>query len=230
VDADTRPVEELTGEPVTLADGEPAAAREQDGEPGALAGWDGEPGQHSEPGALFVAARDGDRVAFAELVRQLTPLLWQVARSQRLDRDSSVDAVQTGWLELLGAMDAIREPNAVVGWLVTVVRREAWRLRRTGGTEVLEPEPLLTEVANGEPGPEDQVIERDRRARLWAAVDALPERCRTLLRIVAFVQRPEYSVVSKALGMPVGSIGPNRGRCLDRLRRLLLSDPKGGWR
>lgn len=185
---------------------------------------------YGEPGALFVAARQGDRAALAELVRLLTPLLWQVARSQGLDRDSSVDAVQTGWLELLGAMDAIREPNAVVGWLATVVRREAWRIRRAGGSEVLEQEPVLTEVPHTEPGPEEQVIARDRRTRLWAAVDKLPERCRTLLRIVAFVQRPDYTQVSRAMGMPVGSIGPNRGRCLDKLRRHLLSDPKGGWR
>jgi RNA polymerase sigma factor (sigma-70 family) len=193
------------------------------GEAGVLA-------ERGEPGTLFVAARDGDRAALAELVRRLTPVLWQVARAQGLDRDSSVDAVQTGWLELLGAMDTIREPNAVVGWLVTVVRRESWRLRRVGGSEVLEQEPVLTEVAHGDPGPEELAIESERRGRLWAAVDALPERCRTLLRIVAFVQRPDYQVVSRALGMPVGSIGPNRGRCLDRLRKLLLSDPKGGWR
>jgi RNA polymerase sigma factor (sigma-70 family) len=186
--------------------------------------------QYGEPGTLFVAAREGDRAALAELVRQLSPLLWQVARSQGLDRDSSVDAVQTGWLELLGAMDAIREPNAVVGWLATVVRREAWRIRRTGGTEVLEQEPVLTEVPHTEPGPEEEVIAKDRRTRLWAAVDSLPERCRTLLRIVAFVQRPDYAQVSRAIGMPVGSIGPNRGRCLDKLRRHLLADPKGDWR
>jgi RNA polymerase sigma factor (sigma-70 family) len=193
------------------------------GEAGVLA-------ERGEPGTLLVAARAGDRAALAELVRRLTPVLWQVARAQGLDRDSSVDAVQTGWLELLGAMDTIREPNAVVGWLVTVVRRESWRLRRVGGSEVLEQEPVLTEVAHGDPGPEELAIESERRGRLWAAVDALPERCRTLLRIVAFVQRPDYQVVSRALGMPVGSIGPNRGRCLDRLRKLLLSDPKGGWR
>jgi RNA polymerase sigma factor (sigma-70 family) len=193
------------------------------GEAGVLA-------ERGEPGTLLVAARAGDRAALAELVRRLTPVLWQVARAQGLDRDSSVDAVQTGWLELLGAMDTIREPNAVVGWLVTVVRRESWRLRRVGGTEVLESEPVLTEVAHGDPGPEELAIESERRGKLWAAVDALPERCRTLLRIVAFVQRPDYQAVSRALGMPVGSIGPNRGRCLDRLRKLLLSDPKGGWR
>jgi RNA polymerase sigma factor (sigma-70 family) len=184
----------------------------------------------TEPGDLFTEARQGDRAALAELVRQLTPLLWQVARAQGLDRDSSVDAVQTGWLELLGAMDAIREPSAVVGWLATVVRREAWRIRRAGGNEVLEQEPVLTEAPNPEPGPEEQVVANDRRARLWAAVDALPERCRTLLRIVAFVHRPDYAQVSRAIGMPVGSIGPNRGRCLDKLRRHLLADPKGEWR
>lgn len=183
-----------------------------------------------ETGALFVAAREGDRAAFAELVRKLTPMLWQVARSQGLDREGSVDAVQTGWLELLSGLQRIREPDAVVGWLITVVRREAWRLHRMRRTEIVEREPVLAETPSREPDPAEAAIDRDRHARLWEAVEALPERCRTLLRVVAFVHRPDYAEVGRALGMPTGSIGPNRGRCLDKLRRALLSDSKGGWR
>ncbi|MGH3763451.1 RNA polymerase sigma factor [Actinophytocola sp.] len=183
---------------------------------------------------LFHAARGGDREALAELVRRLTPMLWQVARSQGLDREASVDVVQTTWLRLLGSLARIRQPAALTAWLVTVTRREAWRVHKAGRAEHVEEDAVFVEMRDAGPGPAEQVVEQvaagDRRARLWAAVDALPERCRTLLRVIAFTRRPDYAEVSRTLGMPVGSIGPNRGRCLAMLRRLLLSDPAGGWR
>ena len=64
--------------------------------------------------------------------------------------------------------------------------------------------------------------EHDEGDRLWAAVDGLPERCRRLLRIVAFENRPDYRELATELGMPVGSIGPTRGRCLAKLRVALM--------
>lgn len=188
------------------------------------------PVDQDQVGALFRAARNGDRDALGDLVRRLTPMLWQVARSQGLDREASVDVVQTAWLELLGSLADIQSPSALAGWLVTVTKREAWRVRRAGRSEHIEEDAVFVGMRDPGPGPDDQVVDGERRERLWAAVDALPERCRTLLRIVAFVRRPDYAEVSEALGMPVGSIGPNRGRCLAKLRELLMADRTGGWR
>ncbi len=183
-----------------------------------------------EVDALFLAARHGDRDALSELVRRLTPMLWQVARAQGLDREAAVDVVQTTWLELLGSLSGIRNPTALVAWLVTVTKREAWRVRRAGRSEHVQEDAVFLEMRDSGAGPAEQVVDGDRRARLWAAVDQLPERCRTLLRVVAFVRRPDYAAVGRALGMPVGSVGPSRGRCLAKLRRLLLADRTGGWR
>jgi len=61
---------------------------------------------------------------------------------------------------------------------------------------------------------------------LWRNVAKLPERCQQLLRVVAFAERPDYGALSVALGMPVGSIGPTRGRCLAKLRTMLSADPE----
>ena len=69
---------------------------------------------------------------------------------------------------------------------------------------------------------ESSAVEHDARHRLWAAVDELPERCRRLLRVVAFENRPDYARLATDLGMPVGSIGPTRGRCLAKLRVALV--------
>lgn len=188
------------------------------------------PEDQQEVGALFVAAQGGDRQALAALVPRLTPLLWQVARSQGLDRESSVDVVQTAWLELVGSLADIHTPTALVAWLVTVTKREAWRVRKAGQSEHIKEDAVFVEMPDPDPWPDDQVVDGDSRARLWAAVDELPERCRTLLRIVAFVRRPDYAAVGEALGLPAGSIGPNRGRCLAKLRELLNRDRTGGWK
>ena len=60
---------------------------------------------------------------------------------------------------------------------------------------------------------------------LWTHVQDLSERCRRLLAVIAFADRPDYAAIAEALGMPVGSIGPTRGRCLAKLRAALEADP-----
>jgi hypothetical protein len=44
--------------------------------------------------------------------------------------------------------------------------------------------------------------------------------------VIAFDDRPDYASLSTELGIAVGSIGPTRGRCLDKLRGLLAADPE----
>jgi RNA polymerase sigma factor (sigma-70 family) len=171
-------------------------------------------------------ARDGDVSALDDVVSELNPLLWHVARAQGLAAEEAADVVQTTWLELLRRLHQIRSPQALTAWLVTATRREAWhvraRLRRRadGGLDLLET------VDDGNPDVPELVDSEERRRVLWRHVHQLPERCRALLRIIAFVDRPDYAAVSEALGMPRGSIGPTRGRCLAKLRELLLADPE----
>jgi len=76
------------------------------------------------------------------------------------------------------------------------------------------------------PSPETTVISETDHRLVWDHFATLPERCRTLLRAIAFTDRPDYASVAEALGMPIGSIGPTRGRCLAKLRASLTSDPR----
>jgi RNA polymerase sigma factor (sigma-70 family) len=179
---------------------------------------------HARLADLLEAARDGDQKSLSELVDELTPLLWQVARAQGLDRDTSCDIVQTAWLKLLGSLREIHSPRALTAWLITVTRREAWRVRNAGRMELPARDVLFAELPDLGPTPEEQGVATERRRLLWSAVDQLSERCQQLLRIIAFTTRPDYDVVSMALGMPRGSIGPTRGRCLAKLRDVLAAD------
>lgn len=176
-------------------------------------------------GELFAAYRGGRAEAMGELVELVTPLLWQVSRSHGCAPHAAEDAVQEVWLRLVDHADDIREPLAVLGWLVVACKREAWRDGRQARRDVYD------ETGTVDPGevdedPETLTILTERQRTLWSAVGGLPDRCRVLLRLVAFVDRPDYDQVSTALGMPRGSIGPTRGRCLDKLRRSLAADPR----
>jgi RNA polymerase sigma factor (sigma-70 family) len=178
--------------------------------------------------ALFRAYRAGDQDRIGDLVELVTPILWNVARAQRLDREAAEDVVQTTWLTLVRSADTITDPQAVLQWLIVTTRREAWRVvKRSDRVEPKEDaaEDLVTPV---DELPEEMVLRSDADSRLWQHIAQLSDRCRALLRVIAFADRPDYASVAKALAMPVGSIGPTRGRCLAKLRQQLESDPKWG--
>ena len=174
--------------------------------------------------AAFRAWRAGSPTAMDELVTTMTPVLWHVVRAYGLGRGQAEDVVQTTWMALVQHADAIADPQAVAAWLTTTARREAWRVARSGRPAVAVSDEVLEWVLDGAGSAEEQAVARAEGDRLWACVSSLPERCRRLLRIVAFEDRPDYAGIARDLHMPVGSIGPTRGRCLAKLRDALLAD------
>jgi RNA polymerase sigma factor (sigma-70 family) len=187
-----------------------------------------DPGRADRPARLarcLERARNGDLTALDEVVRELNPLLWHVARTQLPIAEHAADVVQTTWLELLQRLHDIRTPEALTAWLVTTTRREAWRVRDRQRRQQVDGAEALESAADPGPGPDEHVVYDERNQLLWRHFRRLSERCRMLLRVVAQVDRPDYSVIAEALGMPLGSIGPTRGRCLAKLREMLLADP-----
>lgn len=178
----------------------------------------------------FAAWRAGDPAALDQLVRLLTPVLWQLARSYGLHRETAEDVVQTTWLALVRRADSLRDPQAVWRWATVTARREAWRAARADGRETATEAEALDVAVPAVAGPEAEVLAHGRARALWRQIARLTDRCRRLLRIIAFDERPDYAALSAELGMPVGSIGPTRGRCLDKLRGLLTDDPEWGER
>jgi RNA polymerase sigma factor (sigma-70 family) len=171
--------------------------------------------------SLFERWRAGDSDALDDLVRLLSPMLWQVVRASGLDRTAAEDVVQTTWLTLVRSGESIAESRAVAGWLTTTARREAWRVSKQAGRQQPVDDESIARRLPDEPAPEGQVVLDDENARLWDCLGRLPDRCQRLLRIVAAEARPDYTAIATELDMPVGSIGPTRGRCLDKLRREL---------
>jgi len=176
---------------------------------------------HDRHAQCLIAAREGDREALDALVSDLTPLLWHVARGNGLDRTTAEDVVQNVWLGFLRHLDRLQEPRALVGWLIVAARRESRRSWR----DVAGRAPLSSDTAEELPSdqwlPEVEALRDERDRRLWAAFARLPRRCQELLRLTVLAGRADYRVVSEALRMPHGSIGPTRGRCLRTLRAEL---------
>jgi RNA polymerase sigma factor (sigma-70 family) len=175
----------------------------------------------------FAAYRDGDPARMNDLVDMLNSILWHTARAQGLASALAEDAVQTTWLRLVENADRIGDPQAVMAWLIVTVKRESWRAGKQAQRHTADPEVAVDEPASGL-GPEAVAILSERQMVLWRHLGTLSPACRELLRVVAFADRPDYASVSESLGMPLGSIGPTRGRCLAKLRSLLQGDPVWG--
>lgn len=179
----------------------------------------------STSSALYDASTDafrrwraGEESALDELVRIMSPVLWHVVRATGLDREAAEDVVQNTWLTLVGSGQSVRDPQAITRWLCTTARREAWRVSKAATRIRPVDDDVIAARMPAQTSPEAEVVTNDEKVLLWRALTRLPERCQKLLRIVAWEPRPDYSSVAESLQMPVGSIGPTRRRCLDKLR------------
>jgi RNA polymerase sigma factor (sigma-70 family) len=182
-----------------------------------------------DTGSLVLAAGAGDKAAWQALVERFSGMVWSIARAYRLSRADAADVAQTTWLRLAENIDKINEPERVGAWLATATRRECLRSIRVNARSVpvgdeawfdrprTDENPTEGEILRAESEREDA-----RRAKaVWQALQRLPQRCQQLLRILTASPPPSYAEAAAALDMPVGSIGPTRARCLQRLRQEL---------
>lgn len=179
--------------------------------------------------------RDGRTHALGEFVREATPLLWHTVRAQGVEREQADDLVQTVWVALVRNAMTIKEPHAVLKWLLVTAKRAAWEAVRKHRDEARRRTELpddtdegVPELPSSDPTPDVEVLRNERDRTLWAALDRLPDRCQRLLRLVSLADRPDYKAISAAIGMPVGSIGSTRGRCLAKLRDI-IDDQGESW-
>ena len=170
---------------------------------------------------LVASARDGDVQAWDLLVERYAPLIWSICRKYRLGRADADDVGQNVWLHLVDHLGKIREPAALAGWLATTTRRECGRLVRAAhgphaAVYALDAENMADERADAA---EQEVLAAERHAALREAFTHLPPECQRLVAMLTADPPVPYAEISARLAMPVGSIGPTRSRCLDKMRR-----------
>jgi RNA polymerase sigma factor (sigma-70 family) len=175
-----------------------------------------------DPAAALAAAADGDQLAWTSIVSTYSGLIWTVARAYRLSSADSADVFQGTWLRLVEHLGDIRDAGRLGGWLATTARREALQLlRRTGRDMPVDDMSTVSEAANGVPTADEELLRTEDQRTLWSAFGQLPDNCQRLLRLL-FAEPPAlYADISTGLGIPLGSIGPTRSRCLASLEKRL---------
>ena len=171
-------------------------------------------------GELVAAVRDGESEAWNEVVRRYAGLVAAVARRHRLQECDVADAVQNTWMRAVERFDTLREPDRLGAWLAAVTARESLALIRRAQREPVAGEELPDAPAPG-PGPEATAVLADARRAVARSLDTLDERWRRLAGELFIDPDRGYRQVAQAMGMPVGSIGPTRGRLLRELRLRL---------
>jgi RNA polymerase sigma factor (sigma-70 family) len=170
--------------------------------------------------ALSMRARDGDERAWAALVERYAPLVWSLCRRYRLDATDTADVGQNVWLLLVNQLGKIRDPAALPGWLATTTRRECQRVvNKAQVPHAARHEPDAENIPDDQAETIEQgLLAAERHAALREAFTHLPPRDQQLIALLIEDPPVPYAEISTRLGIPVGSIGPNRRRCLDKLR------------
>lgn len=176
-----------------------------------------------DAGLLVLLAAAGDRSAWERLVDRYSRLIWALTRDYRLAEADAADVVQATWLRLLERIDMIEYPERIGSWLATTARHECLRHLAASKRVMLvdDHDAAFGNSRGDQPDVDERLLAEERAEAVREAVATLPTRSRQLLELLMADPPASYSEISDRLGLPIGSIGPTRGRCLERLRLIL---------
>lgn len=175
---------------------------------------------------LVEACLAGDPRAWEALVRRHERLVYAVARSYRLEGDDLADVFQEVFAALVRGLPRLQEPRTLVRWLSStterIARAAALRARRERAIAPTVEPGILAGMPGPQAGVEADLERLEQQALLRLALESLAPRCRGLIQALYYEEpAPAYAEISRRLGIPVGSIGPTRSRCFERLRESL---------
>ena len=175
--------------------------------------------------ALILACLQGDASAWETLSTRYRGLIYNVGRRVGLDKEQAADVCQNVFAILVRKLDRVEQPARIGAWLMTTTRHEAWKLRqreRASGITVSYDEHEIDALTEDALLPDERLLYLEEQHKVRTGLAALDERCRKLLTLLFYGHDPTpYAEVATTLGIPEGSIGPLRGRCLRKLGRIL---------
>ena len=185
---------------------------------------------NDDDATLVARCIGGDSAAWSALVQRYQRLVFAIVLRMGLDEHMAADVFQTVFVRLVEHLPRIAEPSRLQAWIVTTAKREALLQRSRGQRTVSMTHSDSDGVqgsdwdwADDSPGVEEAMDELQQMHQLRGAIDRLDDRCRDLLLLLFRDEdtRLAYADVARRMNMTVGSIGPTRSRCLDKLRRLV---------
>ena len=176
---------------------------------------------------LVLACRRGDQLAWEKLIRRYQRLIYAIPLRAGLDEDHAAEIFQDVFTTLFEKLKDLEQPEKLQAWLVTTTRRKT--LHAISKAQVQqshsntdEEQYLATSIRDEAPLPDEQLLILEEQHRIRTALSSLDERCKTLLEMLFYVSDPpSYADIATSLGLPEGSIGPTRARCLTKLLRML---------
>ena len=171
---------------------------------------------------LVRRAANGDPRAWEQLIDKYGRLIWSITTGFKLVESDAADVFQTTWMRLIEHIDRIEHADRVGSWLAATARNECLRLLATRKRLVLVHEnDSFDGPVPHEPQVDEALLAAERAEVVREAMTHLPRRWQRLMEMLMSDPPASYAEISDELGLPVGSIGPTRGRCLARLRVLL---------
>ena len=171
---------------------------------------------------MVAAAAEGDQAAWSDLVSRFRGRVIRVARAHGLDAHQADDVAQETWLRLYRNLANVRDPFSLGAWIETTARRESLRVLAGRRREELTGDDVGIDLPALD-STDDAVLE-ERKAALARGLMKLNGRQRALMQSLLVEPAPSYADVSVRVGIPIGSIGPTRGRCVRRLRQELAPE------
>ena len=177
---------------------------------------------------LVLACRRGDQLAWEKLIRRYQRLIYAIPFRAGLHKDDAAEIFQDVFTTLFQKLNDIEQPDKLQAWLVTTTRRKTLhaiskaQLQQQSQVNTDEPPYVATLIRDEAPLPDEQLLILEEQHRIRTALSSLDDRCRTLLEMLFYLaEPPSYAEIAATLGIPEGSIGPTRARCLAKLLRVL---------
>jgi RNA polymerase sigma factor (sigma-70 family) len=184
---------------------------------------------NSEDDRLVQACLQGDQRAWEELIDKYKRLIFSVPLRYGATREDAADVFQSVCIEVFNSLNQLKNVGSLRSWLITVAVRQSyrWKKKQSNHVELDAMEPEIAEELAAVPEVLEQV-EQEQIVR--DVVSKLSPRNAELVRLLFFEQPPlPYAEVAQRLGLATGSIGFIRGRCLERLKKLLLQSGFTGY-
>lgn len=174
----------------------------------------------AQPDDLIAGAIEGEWAAWNKIIRRYGRLIVHTAMRMGLSAADAADVAQLTWLRLWEHGGQIREPDRLSAWLVSTARREAMRLGAASARLVLSADPSTEHRRSGTPAMcDDYPVEQEYDGVIAQALERLPVRYQTLLRLLSSDLELSYAEVAALMDLPIGSIGPMRMRAIRMIEK-----------